>query len=198
MDLARFDMGAMDIADLGNGVVALRDVVLAVDVVPEQVSLVLVDSPGRFVARVERARISLREGILSYETEDGEMDSACRIADGLDTNDPLRSREGSVTVEVVIEPFVNEFGEPDARIDVPELTLHDMGVLFPVDCEIAECTDGCTECRVGCPLLSGSAAVADALFQEAPTLIADMVRTRIRDNFVNLLERFYKFYNPLS
>ena len=188
LDLARFDMGAMDIADLGSGVVALRDVVLAVDVAPEQVSLVLVDSPGRFIARVEQARISLRQGVLSYETEDGDLDSACRIADGLDTDDPLKSRVGSVTVEVVMEPFVNEFGRPDARIDIPELTLHDMGVLFPVDCQLSECTDGCAECRVGCPLLSGSAAVADALFQEAPTLIADMVRTRIRDNVVDLLE----------
>lgn len=189
LDLAELDMGLLDVEELGEGGVSLRELILALRVSPDQVTLELMEQPGRFRVRVDNAHISVRSGAIGFsEGGDDGVDLACRIADGVDDEDPARSRVGAITVELIVEPFVNEFDRIDARVDVPELTIHDWGVLFPVDCELVECTDGCGECRFGCPALSGSAAVAASLLENAKDRLAELIRSQIRERIDSTME----------
>ena len=190
LDLAKFDMDDLDVAEMGVGTISLRDLKIAINVRREDVTLELLAQPGRFHIRVVDARISIQQGILAFAEEDGRIDLACRLADGLDVEDPAKSRVGSVTLELVIQPFVNEFGRLDALVDVPELTIIDWGVRFPTDCELLECTDGCAECTLSCPVLSGSAAVANALLEEAKEQLSEMIQAQIHESIDTTLAKF--------
>jgi len=182
--LADLDLDELTVVDLGLLNVGMRGLVLGLRL--GEVSLELVPSPDRFTVRLSGARLAVRDGIVSIGILADLADAACRLADGLEP-ETADARTATLSLEVDLLLGVARDGTLAVDAEIGTLDLHELGIALPVDCELAECQDGCGECEVSCPLLEGSAELLDGLTGGLEDALARALRPMLEERLAELL-----------
>ena len=176
--LQDLDLDELEVVDLGLVRAGVRDLVLGLWL--GDVELELLPGPDRFAVRLSGATLAVREGVLSLRLLDGLGDAACGLTDGLE---PETDEAHAAVLDAELDLLVAARPEGGLSVDaaIRALTLHDLALGLPVDCDLRECQDGCTECRLWCPLLEGSAEWLDGLVGGLEDAVAAALRPLLEE-----------------